>query len=221
MKREIILASSILAANPVKLYDIIKRSEDAGVDWIHVDVMDGHFVPNITFGPQIVEGIRRITKLPLDVHLMITYPQKYIRQFIDAGADFVTVHVEANHRVSSTLRIIRQLGAKPGVVLNPSTPVSRVKKYLPLVDVVLVMSVNPGFSYQSFIPGVLPKIKKISQWIKKDGRKVYLEVDGGINTTTAPLVVNAGVDVIVAGGAVYGGNSIKKAVERLRDAVKN
>jgi len=221
MKRKIILASSILAADPVKLYDIIRKSEDAGIDWLHIDIMDGHFVPNITFGPHVVEGIRKITQLVLDVHLMITYPQQYVRQFIEAGADFVTVHVESDHNVSSTLKMIQQLGAKPGIVLNPSTPAVRVKKYLPLVDIVLVMSVNPGFSYQSFIPEVLQKIKRISQWIKDEKCKIYLEVDGGINSTTAPLAVNAGVNVIVAGGAVYGSNSIKKAVERLRNAIKN
>ena len=190
--------------------------EAAGADWIHVDVMDGRFVPNITLGPVIVEAVRRATKLPVDVHLMIVEPEKYIEAFAKAGADVLTVHVEACPHLHRTLQQIRQAGAKPSVVLNPGTPVSTIEEVLGDVDMVLVMSVNPGFGGQKFIPGAVDKIRRLRKLIDERGLKVDIEVDGGINATTAREVVAAGANVLVAGNAVYGAKDYAEAIRAIR-----
>lgn len=209
----VLIAPSILAGDFGNLAKEAVRVELAGADWLHVDVMDGHFVPNITIGPQAVAVLKKAVTIPLDVHLMIQHPQDYIKQFADAGADLITVHVEADHNIRKTLKDIKKLGCKCGLVINPDTPAERVKNYLKEVDLVLVMSVYPGFSYQKFIPAVLPKVKKIRGWIN---RKIYLEIDGGINPENAKQAIEAGADVLVAGGAVYGKKNLAEAIRRLR-----
>ena len=178
--------------------------EDAGADWIHVDVMDGRFVPNITLGPVIVSAVRRATKLPIDVHLMIVEPERYVEEFRKAGADWISVHVEASPHLHRTVQQIRSLGAKAGVVLNPSTPEESIRHVIDDVDLVLVMSVNPGFGGQSFIPSALPKLRALRAMIDHSGRDVALEVDGGVTPTTVGSVVGAGARVLVAGSAVFG-----------------
>jgi len=215
-RRKIIISPSILAGDFGKLAIEAQRAEKAGADWMHVDIMDGHFVPNVTIGPQAVAALKKAVKIPLDVHLMMTYPDKYIKQFINAGSNILTIHVESKSDISKTLNNIKKMGCKCGIVINPDTPVERIKKYIKQVDMVLVMSVYPGFSYQKFIPDVLPKLRKIRQWIDESGRKIYLQIDGGINPENAILAVEAGADVLVAGGAVYGKKNIKDAIKKLR-----
>lgn len=216
MKSEILIAPSILAGDFGNLAKESVRAELAGADWLHIDIMDGHFVPNITVGPQAVGAIRKVVTIPLDVHLMLQHPQNYIKQFTEAGADIITVHVEADCNIRKVLNEIKKLGRRCGLVLNPDTPVDKVKRYLKDVDVVLVMSVYPGFSYQKFIPSVLPKVKELRRWIDRLKKKVYLEVDGGINPENAKLVVSAGADVLVAGGAIYGKKNMAQAIRLLR-----
>lgn len=200
----ILIAPSILSADFAKLGEEIAAVAEAGAHWIHVDVMDGHFVPNITIGAPVVKSLRKTTKLPLDVHLMIENPDAYIEAFATAGADYITVHAEACTHLHRTLQLIRSFGKKAGVSLNPHTP-ENVLTYVPdLVDLVLVMSVNPGFGGQAFIPQVLPKITRIREWINGTGRDIRLEVDGGIAEGTAKLAVAAGADVLVAGNAIFG-----------------
>ncbi|MFQ6115539.1 MAG: ribulose-phosphate 3-epimerase, partial [bacterium] len=188
-------------------------------DLIHIDVMDGHFVPNLTIGPLVVKAARKITKLPLDVHLMIENPDLYIKQFREAGADIISVHVEATVHLNRTLNFIKDSGAKAGIVLNPATPVSFLESVLNDVDLVLSMSVNPGFGGQSFIPTVVDKIRRISKLIKQSGNIIYNEVDGGIDKTTAPEVVKAGADVLVAGSAILGAPDIAKALREIKEVV--
>ncbi|MGA9523227.1 MAG: ribulose-phosphate 3-epimerase [Myxococcaceae bacterium] len=211
-----LIAPSILSCDFGRLAEEVKAVEAAGADWIHVDVMDGRFVPNITLGPVIVEAVRRATKLPVDVHLMIVEPEKYIEAFAKAGADVLTVHVEASPHLHRTLQQIRQAGAKPSVVLNPGTPVSSIEEVLGDVDMVLVMSVNPGFGGQKFIPGAVDKIRRLRKLIDERGLKVDIEVDGGINATTAREVVAAGANVLVAGNAVYGAKDYAEAIRAIR-----
>lgn len=215
MKSKIKIAPSILAGDFARLGHEAKRAESAGADWLHIDIMDGHFVPNITIGPRAVKYIRKSTSLPLDVHLMIQYPQKYINQFVQAGADIITVHVESSHKVRNTLRLIKKEGCRSGLVINPDTPVFRIKPYLNEVDLVLVMSVYPGFSYQEFIPGVLTKIVKL----RKMNKNIDIEVDGGINLQNAGKVIKAGANILVAGGAVYGKKNIAGAIRKLRQCI--
>lgn len=216
MRSEILIAPSILAGDFGNLSKEAVRAELAGADWLHVDIMDGHFVPNITIGPQAVSVLKKAVTIPLDVHLMIQYPQNYIKQFADAGADIITVHIEASHNIRKTLRAIKKTGCKCGIVLNPDTPVSKAKSYLREIDLVLVMSVYPGFSYQKFIPDVLPKVKEIRGYIDRLKKDVYLEIDGGINPENAKLAIEAGADVLVAGGAVYGKKNLADAIRKLR-----
>lgn len=216
MKSEILIAPSILAGDFGNLTKEAVRAELAGADWLHVDIMDGHFVPNITIGPQAVAALKKAVTIPLDVHLMIQHPQKYIKQFAEAGAGLITVHVEADHRIRETLNEIKKLGCKCGLVVNPDTPAARVKNYLKDIDIVLVMSVYPGFSYQKFIPDVLPKVNELRGWIDKLKKKLYLEIDGGINPENARLAIEAGASVLVAGGAVYGKRNIADAIRKLR-----
>jgi ribulose-phosphate 3-epimerase len=213
------LAPSILSADFTILGEQIDQVVRAGADYIHVDVMDGHFVPNITIGAPVVASIRPVTRLPLDVHLMIEHPERYISQFAQAGADIITVHVEASPHLHATIRLIKQLGAKAGVSLNPPTPVGVVEEFLPHVDLVLVMSVNPGFGGQSFIPETLPKIASIRKLLDDRALPAELEVDGGINADNALDIVSAGANVLVAGNSIFKApEGIDEAIRRLREA---
>jgi ribulose-phosphate 3-epimerase len=199
------IAPSILSADFARLGEQIREAEEGGADWIHVDVMDGHFVPNITIGPLIAEAARRSTRLPVDVHLMIEHPERYLEAFAKAGADYLTVHVETCPHLHRTVQQIRELGAKAGVTLNPATPVDALAEILPYVDLVLVMSVNPGFGGQSYIPTSTAKIARVRAMIDALGRggEVELQVDGGVAPDTIAEVVGAGATVVVAGSAVY------------------
>jgi ribulose-phosphate 3-epimerase len=199
------LAPSILSADFGRLADEVRAVEEAGADWIHVDVMDGRFVPNITLGPLVVRAVRAATKLPVDVHLMIVEPERYVGAFVDAGADVVSVHVEASPHLERTLRLIRESGAKAGAVLNPHTSEDPLRYVIDALDLILVMSVNPGFGGQSFLPAVLPKLRALRKLIDERGAAVDLEVDGGVSADTAAQVARAGADVLVAGSAVFGG----------------
>jgi ribulose-phosphate 3-epimerase len=213
------LAPSILSADFARLGEQIDEMARAGADYVHVDVMDGHFVPNITIGAPVVASIRRATTLPLDVHLMIEHPERYITQFAQAGADIITVHVEASAHLHATIRLIRELGAKAGVSLNPPTPLAVVEEFLPHVDLVLVMSVNPGFGGQSFIPETLPRIADMRRRLDDRGLHAELEVDGGINADNAPDIVEAGANVLVAGNSIFSAeNGIAEAIRKLREA---
>lgn len=210
------IAPSILSADFSKLGEEIKDVEKGGADYIHVDVMDGHFVPNITIGPLIVEAIRPITSLPLDVHLMIENPDNYIPTFAKAGADIITVHVEACPHLHRTIQLIKSHGIKAGVVLNPHTPVSVIEHVLEDIDMVLLMTVNPGFGGQKFIHSVLPKIKQVAEMVKERNLEVEIEVDGGVNAETARLCVEAGANVLVAGSAVYNQKDRSEAIRVIR-----
>ncbi len=214
-----LIAPSILAADFAQLGEEVRAAEAAGADMIHVDVMDGHFVPNISIGPAVVKAIRPHSKLPFDVHLMIAPVDPYIQQFRDAGADIITVHPEAGPHVHRTLQAIKATGAKAGVSLNPGTPADIIDPVLDMIDLVLVMSVNPGFGGQSFIESALPKIAAIRKKIDASGREIILEVDGGVNAKTAPRVIEAGATALVAGTAVYGGDPASYAdnISRLRN----
>ncbi|WP_374056982.1 ribulose-phosphate 3-epimerase [Rossellomorea sp. FM04394] len=213
------IAPSILSANFAELGNEIKDVEKGGADYIHVDVMDGHFVPNITLGPMIVEAIRPLTTLPLDVHLMIENPSQYIAAFADAGADYITVHVEADPHLHRTIQMIKSKGVKAGVVLNPATPAEMIKPVLQDVDMVLLMTVNPGFGGQSFIPSVVPKIKQIREWANEINPTLEIEVDGGINPETAAICAEAGADVFVAGSAIYNQSDRGAAIEELKKSL--
>lgn len=207
----ILVAPSILSADFARLGEEVAAVEKAGADWIHVDVMDGRFVPNLTIGPPVVKALRKVTKLPLDVHLMIVEPERYVDAFAEAGADTITVHVEASTHLHRTLCHIRSLGKRAGVVLNPATHESTLQYVMDVVDQVLVMSVNPGFGGQSFIREVLPKVAAIKSMIDLHGRQVDIEIDGGITKDTAPAAIAAGARVLVAGSAVFTGGSASYA----------
>ncbi|MFD2670194.1 ribulose-phosphate 3-epimerase [Marinicrinis sediminis] len=215
------IAPSILSADFAKLGSEIQEVEKGGADWIHVDVMDGHFVPNISIGPLIVDAIRPHTKLPLDVHLMITDPERYVHAFAGAGADVITVHAEASVHLHRTIYQIKELGKKAGVSINPATPAELIEPIIEDVDLVLVMTVNPGFGGQSFIPSTLNKIRKIRGWLQERGRtNTHIEVDGGIQAETARLVTEAGADVLVAGSAVFNHTDRAKAIQDIRDGAQ-
>jgi ribulose-phosphate 3-epimerase len=217
---ELILSASILSADFACLGDQLGSIEAAGVDWIHVDVMDGQFVPNITMGPFIVEHCTRLSTLPSDVHLMIEHPERHIEAFQRAGARNISIHIEDNPNVYRTLQQIRSLGCKPGIVLNPGTPASSVFPVLPLVDLVLVMTVNPGFSGQSFLPEVLPKIQELQLFITRQHLPTRIQVDGGITDLTIPAVCQAGASIIVAATAIFKHpQGIQAGVMALRQAV--
>jgi len=214
------IAPSILAADFTRLGDELKRVEDGGADLIHVDVMDGHFVPNLTMGPFIVEAVRRATSLPIDAHLMITEPERYAQSFIDAGADYVVFHMEVTEDPRPLFDAIRNAGARPGLSINPPTSVERVEPWLRLVDMILVMTVNPGFAGQSFMADVMPKLKQIAEWKRAKELDVLIEVDGGVSVTTAPVVASNGGEVLVAGSAVFGADEPGAAVGAIRDAAE-
>ena len=211
------IAPSILSADFSRLGEEVKAVEEAGADWIHVDVMDGHFVPNITIGPMVVEAVRKSTKLPLDVHLMIDDPEKYIEDFIVAGADIITVHMETCPHLHSTINLIKEFGARAGVVLNPGTTLFSLDEILSEVDMILLMSVNPGFGGQSFIPSVLDKIKLLKDTLDQCEKEIDLEVDGGIKTKNVKQIKDAGANIIVAGSAIFGSDDYKGTIDQLRN----
>jgi ribulose-phosphate 3-epimerase len=213
------IAPSILSADFAKLAQEIQEVERGGADWLHVDVMDGHFVPNITIGPLIVEAIRPHTKLPLDVHLMIENPDRYVPAFAKAGADMISIHAEADVHLHRTLQMIRQLGVRAGAVVNPSTPIDQLGPVLDLVDYILIMTVNPGFGGQPFIPSTLDKIRRLRGILTdRELTHIDIQVDGGINPQTAAQVVAAGANVLVAGNAVFGSPDRAKAIAELRES---
>lgn len=212
------IAPSILAADFSKLAEEVKEVEAAGAELIHIDVMDGHFVPNITMGPIVVEALRPVTDLPLDVHLMIEKPDQYIEQFAKAGADYITVHVEACPHLHRTLQLIRSTGAKSGVVLNPHTPVETILHVLEEIDLVLFMTVNPGFGGQKFIHSVLTKVKQLSGIIKERNLPIEIEIDGGVDAETIIPCVEAGATILVAGSAIYGKENRKEALQEIKRA---
>jgi ribulose-phosphate 3-epimerase len=218
MPRPIQIAPSILSSDFARLADEIAAVERAGADLLHIDVMDGHFVPNLTVGPPIVEAVRKVTKLPLDVHLMITNADAFIPEFARAGADYLTVHVEACPHLHRTIQSIKELGVKAGVTLNPATPVHTLQEILPDVDLVLIMSVNPGFGGQKFIPSCLAKVKAVRQMLDRIGSHALLEVDGGVKAENAAQVLEAGADVLVAGSAIFSGSDYTANIAALRTA---
>jgi ribulose-phosphate 3-epimerase len=215
-RRSPVIAPSILSADFGRLAEEVRAVEKAGADWIHVDVMDGHFVPNITLGPVIVRAVRRATSLPLDVHLMIEQPERYVEAFVDAGASTVGVHVEVSRHLHRTLAQIREAGARACVVLNPATPALAIEPVLGDADQVLVMTVNPGFGGQEFIESVLPKVEQLRRWIDERGLRVALEVDGGIAPGTVGRAARAGADAFVAGTAVFRTKDYAAAIDALR-----
>ena len=218
--KKILIAPSILSADFSDLKNEIKKVEEAGADWIHVDVMDGSFVPNITIGAPVVKCIRQITKLPLDVHLMIVDPDKHIKDFADAGADIITIHSEACTHLERTVSYIKSHGCRAGVSFNPHTPVDSLKYILEITDLVLIMTVNPGFGGQNFISSVVPKISEVKKMFQDANlTDKFIEVDGGINTSTAPIVRSAGANVLVAGNAIYSlkqQSEIKDVISKMR-----
>ncbi len=214
------LAPSILSADFSRLGEQIKAAEEGGADYIHIDVMDGHFVPNITIGPLIVQACKRVTRLPLDVHLMIENPERYLEGFAEAGADIITIHAEATPHVHRALEIIRKSGAKAGLAVNPLTPLSVFREALPFLDLALIMSVNPGFGGQEFIETSLMRIITLADWREDLNPNCEIEVDGGIDRVSAPRTVEAGAKVLVAGSAIFNGiNSIQENIAAIRQSI--
>ena len=214
-----LIAPSILSADFTNLGQEVKAVETAGADWIHADVMDGHFVPNITFGPLVVEAVRSVTSLPIDVHLMIENPDDYIPAFAKAGAEWISVQIEASVHLNRSIQLIRECGAKPGVVLNPSTPIQTLEWIIEDVDYVLIMSVNPGFGGQAFIKNSLAKIKALRQMIQSKNLNASIQVDGGVNEKTIADIAAAGADIFVAGSAIFGSNDYLETINRFRQKI--
>lgn len=217
-KTTVRIAPSILSADFARLADEVARVEAGGADLLHVDVMDGHFVPNLTVGPPIVEALRKVTKLPLDVHLMITNADAYLQEFADAGADYLTVHVEACPHLHRTVQAIKERGVKAGVTLNPATPLSSVEEILPDADLLLIMSVNPGFGGQSFIPSALRKIERARAMIERAASRALLEVDGGVKVENAAQIVAAGAEILVSGSAIFSSKDYGATITAMRQA---
>jgi ribulose-phosphate 3-epimerase len=211
-----LIAPSILSADFTRLGEDIRDVEDAGADWIHIDVMDGHFVPNITMGPLVVEAVRRSTRLPLDVHLMIENADRYIPDFVKAGADLVAVQAEACVHLNRSVQLIRECGARPGVVLNPATPLESLTWVLEDVDFIMLMSVNPGFGGQTFIPNTLARIRQLREMLNDRGLAPLIEIDGGVNAATIADIAAAGADVFVAGSAVFGSPDYRATIAEFR-----
>ena len=216
MAQNIKISPSILSADFSILGDEIKSLEQAGADLIHIDVMDGHFVPNITMGPPIIKMVRKCTKLPFDVHLMISPVEKYIKAFADAGSDIITIHPEATDNLKRAVGAIKSLGKKAGVSLNPKTPISALMDVINDIDLILIMSVNPGFAGQNFMGEVLPKVTELRKMINDKKLKIDIEIDGGINFETAPLAVKAGANILVSGTTIFSG-SLKDNIQKLRN----
>lgn len=216
MSTNIKIAPSILSADFSQLANEIIKIEKAGADWVHIDVMDGHFVPNLTFGPPVVAALRKVTKLPFDVHLMVTNPQDLIDAFVRAGADIITVHAETAPHLHRLIQTIKEYGKRAGVSLNPSTPLAVIEEVLNDLDMVLIMSVNPGYGGQQFIPGAVDKIARLKTKLLERNLTVDIEVDGGINTDTARQVIAAGANILVAGSAIYGAPDTAQAIKAIR-----
>lgn len=216
MARQRLIAPSILSADFARLGDEVRAIEAAGADWVHFDVMDGRFVPNITVGPMVLEAVRAVTKLPLDAHLMIVEPEKYVEGFAKAGADWITIHAEAATHLDRVLNQIRDAGARAGVSLNPATPLSTIEQVLPAVDMILLMTVNPGFGGQKYIEYCTDKIRAARALIDQSGREILLEIDGGVKVDNIGRVAGEAVDVVVAGSAVFGAQDYKQAIEALK-----
>jgi ribulose-phosphate 3-epimerase len=215
------IAPSILSADFMHMGEEIHAAEEAGADLLHIDVMDGHFVPNITIGPSIVAAIRKITRLPLDVHLMIEDPDRYLLDFVDAGADYLTVHSEAAVHLHRTVQWIKEKGIKAGVSINPATPVSQLESIIADIDLVLLMSVNPGFGGQKFIPATMEKIRKTKTMISAAGSHALIEIDGGVKQENAKEIADAGADILVMGSAFFESGNYKKTMEKLNDNLRN
>ena len=216
-----LIAPSILSADFTRLGDDIRAVEAAGADWIHADIMDGHFVPNISFGPMLVQAVRSTTRLPIDVHLMISDPDPYIAAFAKAGASYISVHVETCIHLNRTIQLIRNAGVRPGVVLNPATPVESLHWIIEYVDLILVMSVNPGFGGQAFIPNSLDKIKALREMIAEKGLKTLIEIDGGVSDQTIAAIAAAGADVFVAGSAIFSSRDYSATIRSLREKMNS
>lgn len=215
------IAPSLLSADFSRLDQEIRDIEQLGIKMLHLDVMDGHFVPNITFGPGLIKSLRPLSKMVFDVHLMIEEPERYVVDFVQAGADIVTVHAEATYHLHRLLTLIREQGVKAAVALNPATPLSAIEWVLPQLDMVLLMSVNPGFGGQAFIPEVVGKIRALNEMMKEQGVEIPIQVDGGINRDTAPLVVEAGAEILVAGSAVFGQRDRGEAIQQILSGIAN
>jgi ribulose-phosphate 3-epimerase len=216
--KRILISPSILSADFTRLGEEIRAVQEAGADWIHVDVMDGHFVPNITIGPMIAAAVKRIAQVPVDVHLMISDPDFYLEAFHDAGADILSVHPEATCHLHRTLTRIRELGMKAGAALNPATGLQAVEHVLAELDVIMLMTVNPGFGGQSFIPTMLPKVRALRSMIDNSGYDILIEIDGGVSPETAGSLIEEGADVFVAGSAVFGHPPYQDVIKKLRSA---
>ena len=219
MKKNILISPSVLAADFSKLGEEIQLVSEEGADLIHLDVMDGHFVPNLSFGADIIKGIRGFSNLPFDVHLMIENPEHYVDAYVEAGANFITVHPEATPHIHSVLQKIHKAGVKTGIALNPGTPIEALENVIDIIDLIIVMTVNPGFGGQSFLSSQLPKISKIRTIIDDGGHSIDLSVDGGINPITAKLAIDAGADILVAGTSIFkaGDETYSKSIKRLRN----